>query len=59
MSSRFQDGEVTVDEFKQAVQKHCQGKKYGDFPGAFKVFIANQFKAIDVNGTFTAMPFGV
>ena len=21
------DGEVTVDEFKQAVQKHCQGKK--------------------------------
>jgi len=44
------DGEVTVDEFKQAVQKHCQGKAYGDFPNAFKTFIGNQFKTIDVNG---------
>jgi len=44
------DGEVTVEEFKQAVQKHCQGKSYADFPNAFKVFIGNQFKTIDVNG---------
>jgi len=44
------DGEVTVEEFKKAVQTHCQGKGYGDFPNAFKTFIGNQFKTIDVNG---------
>jgi len=44
------DGEVSVEEFKQAVQTHCKGKKYDDFPSAFKVFITNQFKTIDVNG---------
>jgi len=44
------DGEVSVDEFKMAVQKHCSGKPFGEFPGAFKTFIANQFKTIDVNG---------
>ncbi|XP_063592406.1 sarcoplasmic calcium-binding protein, beta chain [Penaeus indicus] len=44
------DGEVTVDEFKQAVQKNCKGKAFADFPNAFKVFIGNQFKTIDVNG---------
>jgi hypothetical protein len=44
------DGEVTDDEFKEAVQKHCNGKPFGDFPGAFKIFIENQFKTIDVNG---------
>ncbi|KAK8743428.1 hypothetical protein OTU49_001474 [Cherax quadricarinatus] len=44
------DGEVTVEEFKQAVQKNCSGKPFNDFPGAFKNFIANQFKSIDVNG---------
>jgi len=44
------DGEVTVDEFKQAVQKHCQAKNYATFPGAFKTFISSQFKTVDVNG---------
>jgi len=44
------DGEVSVEEFKQAVQTHCKGKKFDDFPAAFKVFIKNQFKTIDVNG---------
>merc|ERR1719228_1007183 len=44
------DGQVHVDEFKTAIQKNCTGKAYGDFPGAFKTFIANQFKTIDVNG---------
>jgi len=44
------DGEVTVDEFKQAVKTHCQGKDYAHYPKAFKVFIANAFKSIDVNG---------
>ena len=46
----FQDGQVTVDEFKQAVQNACVGKGYDNFPGAFKSFIANQFKTVDVNG---------
>lgn len=47
---RLQDGEVTVDEFKQAVQKHCSGKSFDDYPDAFKTFIASVFKAVDVNG---------
>lgn len=44
------DGQVTVEEFKQAIQKNCSGKSYADFPAAFKTFIANTFKTIDVNG---------
>jgi len=44
------DGEVSDDEFKQAVQKNCSGKPYADFPNAFKNFITTQFKTIDVNG---------
>ncbi|CAL4145936.1 unnamed protein product [Meganyctiphanes norvegica] len=44
------DGEVSVDEFKSAVQKHCNGKNYEAFPPAFKLFIASQFKTVDVNG---------
>jgi len=44
------DGQVTVEEFKQAIQKNCCGKAYGEFPTAFKSFIANNFKTIDVNG---------
>lgn len=49
--SLFQDGEVHVDEFKEAIKKNCTGKSYAEFPGPFKTFIANQFKTIDVNGT--------
>lgn len=41
---------MSIDEFKQAVQNVCVGKAYDSFPVAFKAFIANQFKAIDVNG---------
>merc|ERR1711931_600492 len=44
------NGEVTVEEFKDAVKKNCHGKAYATFPNAFKSFIANQFKTIDVNG---------
>jgi len=44
------DGQVSVDEFKQGVKNACVGKKYEEFPNAFKSFIANQFKTIDVNG---------
>ncbi|ROT72772.1 sarcoplasmic calcium-binding protein [Penaeus vannamei] len=46
-TSHSQDGEVSVEEFKQAVQTHCKGKKYDAFPSAFKIFICNQFKTID------------
>merc|ERR1711887_292794 len=49
-SARFeQNGEVDVDEFKKAVQDNCVGKDYASFPPAFKVFIENQFKSIDIN----------
>ncbi|CAL4145488.1 unnamed protein product, partial [Meganyctiphanes norvegica] len=44
------DGEVSVDEFKEAVKKNCANKTYDEFPGAFKIFIERQFKTIDVNG---------
>merc|ERR1712055_1125158 len=47
------NGEVDVDEFKQAVMKHCVGKSYAQFPKAFKAFIENQFKAVDVDGDGT------
>jgi len=44
------NGEVDVDEFKMAVMKHCVGKSYAQFPTAFKAFIENQFKSVDVDG---------
>merc|ERR1712212_1047981 len=43
------DSQVSVEEFKQAIQKNCSGKSYGEFPSAFKSFIANNFKTIDVD----------
>ena len=49
-----QDDQVTVDEFKQAIQSNCQGKTYTDFPTAFKTFISTMFKTIDVNGKLGA-----
>jgi len=47
------NGEVDVDEFKKAVTDNCVGKDYGSFPPAFKCFIENQFKAIDIDGDGT------
>ncbi|KAK3855729.1 hypothetical protein Pcinc_037888 [Petrolisthes cinctipes] len=44
------DGEVTVDEFKQAVKNLCCGKTFDAFPTCFKTFISKLFCAIDVNG---------
>ena len=41
---------MSVDEFKKAVQDVCVGKVYDNFPSAFKTFIANQFKTVDING---------
>ena len=47
----MQDGEVSADEFKKAIQTNCVGKPYADFPAAFKAFIDGFFKTIDVDGT--------
>lgn len=48
----FQDGEVSGEEFKQAVKDACVGKNFDEFPSAFRVFIINQFKMVDFNGMF-------
>jgi len=47
------NGEVDTDEFKKAVTDNCVGKDYASFPPAFKVFIENQFKSVDVDGDGT------
>ncbi len=46
----YQDGEVSTEEFKKAVQNACVGKPYADFPPMFKTFITNQYKSVDVDG---------
>ncbi|KAG8229864.1 hypothetical protein J437_LFUL008254, partial [Ladona fulva] len=43
------DGQVTVEEFKQAVQNLCVGKSYDEFPTSMKMFIDSRFKTSDVN----------
>ncbi|XP_008551022.1 sarcoplasmic calcium-binding protein 1 [Microplitis demolitor] len=43
------DGVVTVEEFKEAVQKSCMGRPYRDFPQAMKLFIDSHFKLVDIN----------
>lgn len=45
-----QDGMVTKDEFKDAVQNLCVGKPYDEFPHAMKAFIGKLFNTIDLNG---------
>lgn len=45
-----QDGIVTVEEFKKAVQQSCVGRSYRDFPQAMKMFIDSHFKLVDING---------
>jgi Ca2+-binding EF-hand superfamily protein len=47
------DGEVTTEEFKKAIQNHCVGKSYNDFPKAFKAFIDGFFRTVDVDGDGT------
>uniref|UniRef100_U5EL01 EF-hand domain-containing protein n=1 Tax=Corethrella appendiculata TaxID=1370023 RepID=U5EL01_9DIPT len=44
------DGKITTDEFKQAVQTSCVGKKYAEFPQAMKAFIDAYYKTVDVDG---------
>ncbi|XP_032685101.1 sarcoplasmic calcium-binding protein 1 [Odontomachus brunneus] len=43
------NGIVTIDEFKDAVQKTCVGRSYNDFPQAMKMFIDSHFKILDIN----------
>jgi hypothetical protein len=50
LDDSLQDGEVSVDEFKKALQNHCVGKSYADFPKAFKAFIDGFFRTVDVDG---------
>jgi hypothetical protein len=45
----LQDGKITTDEFKQAVQQCCMGRRYEDFPQAMKMFIDSNFKMVDLN----------
>lgn len=45
----MQDGRITVDEFKQAVQQCCVGRRYEDFPQTMKLFIDSNFKMVDLN----------
>lgn len=45
----MQDGRITVDEFRQAVQQCCMGRRYEDFPQAMKMFIDSNFKMVDLN----------
>lgn len=49
MQDLLQDGRITVDEFKQAVQLCCMGRRYDDFPQAMKMFIDSNFKMVDLN----------
>merc|ERR1712156_582180 len=50
LAVRNKDGEVDAKEFCDAVQKNCMNKPFGEMPGAFKAFIDQYFKSIDVDG---------
>jgi Ca2+-binding EF-hand superfamily protein len=43
------DGQISIEEFKEAVCKCCLGRKYDDFPQAMKMFIDSNFKMMDIN----------
>ena len=51
-SKLLQDGEVSAEEFKKAIQTNCVGKAYADFPGALRAFVDVMFKSIDVDGKY-------
>ena len=42
---------MSTEEFKKAIKDNCTGKKFAEFPGAFKQCIEGFFKTIDVDGT--------
>ncbi|XP_045477641.1 sarcoplasmic calcium-binding protein 1 [Harmonia axyridis] len=43
------DGKISIDEFKQAVQQCCVGRRYEEFPQSMKMFIDTNFKMVDLN----------
>ncbi|XP_013780791.1 sarcoplasmic calcium-binding protein 1-like, partial [Limulus polyphemus] len=43
------DGQVTVEEFKQAVQNVCVGKNFDSFPDSLKYAITSKFNTTDIN----------
>ncbi|XP_044758393.1 sarcoplasmic calcium-binding protein 1 isoform X1 [Coccinella septempunctata] len=45
----LQDGKISVEEFKQAVQQCCVGRRYEEFPQSMKMFIDTNFKMVDMN----------
>jgi len=47
------DGEVSTDEFIKGVEKSAKGKQFNELPAAFKHFIQDQFRTIDVDGDGT------
>ena len=54
MLTCLQDGEVSGDEFRKAIQNNCMGKSYNDLPKAFKAFIDGYFKTVDIDGNLGA-----
>ncbi|XP_013785991.2 sarcoplasmic calcium-binding protein 1-like [Limulus polyphemus] len=44
------DGQVSVEEFKQAVQNVCVGKAFENFPESLKYAITSKFNTTDING---------
>merc|ERR1711964_532446 len=44
------DGEVSTDEFKKGIEMSAKGKQFNELPAAFKHFIQDQFRTIDVDG---------
>ena len=49
-SDIFQNGEVTWEEFMQAINVTCMGKPFNELPNSFKGFIDSLFKTIDIDG---------
>lgn len=45
----LQDGKISAEEFKDAVNRTCVGKKYDQFPEPFKAFVESSFNLLDIN----------
>uniref|UniRef100_T1GMP9 EF-hand domain-containing protein n=1 Tax=Megaselia scalaris TaxID=36166 RepID=T1GMP9_MEGSC len=43
------DGKISAEEFKDAVNRTCVGKKYDQFPEPFKAFVESSFNLLDIN----------
>lgn len=57
LKSNEQDEEVSVEEFKAAVQKVCVGKAYAEFPLGFRSFIESSYKTVDVDGNSKGLAY--